>query len=81
VLRGVRLRQVRGIGAAGSGPRRCAIAQEAAGHAAPTCGETPITSPPCRYIPQLVQRFSVHILRTLRAWPLAGRLGAPKVRP
>jgi len=67
VLRGVRLRQVRGIGAAGSGPRRCAIALEAAGQAAPPpAARVPIT--PGRHgaaLPGPVT-LSVHVPRIFR---------------
>jgi hypothetical protein len=39
--RGACCGRVRGIGAAGSGPRRCAIAQEEWARLPPTCGESP----------------------------------------
>ena len=58
---------VRGIGAAGSGPRRCAAAQEEAGQAAP---------PPAARLPNIPGRhgaalprpltLSVHVSRILR---------------
>jgi hypothetical protein len=46
--RGCGLRPVRGIGAVGSGPRRCAIAQEEAGQAAPPPAAR-VPNIPCRY--------------------------------
>jgi hypothetical protein len=73
---------VRGNGAAGSGPRRRALAQEEAGQAAPTCGETPHhplaapgTAPPARST--FLRECLAHAASTARA----GRPGAPKVCP
>jgi hypothetical protein len=56
-------------GAAGSGPRQCAIALGSGPGCPATCGETSHHSSPPQYdTPQLVQRFPVHVSRTLRAW-------------
>jgi hypothetical protein len=52
--------QVRGVGAAGSGPRRCAIAQEEAGQAAPPpAARIPTTTWPLRRSPHSFT-LSVH---------------------
>jgi len=61
VTAGCVLRPVRGIGAAGSGPRRCAAALEAAGQAAPPpAARVPIT--PGRYGAALSRSFTLSVL-------------------
>jgi hypothetical protein len=75
-------RGVRGNGAAGSGPRRCASALEAAGQAARQLRRDPLS--PGRYGAALPGLFSASPC-TSRASCVnvarAGRRGAPKVRP
>ena len=65
--RGVCCGGVRGIGATGSGPRRCGIAREEAGQAdpQPTAG---VLNIPCRYIAALPRSFMLSVLvpRVLR---------------
>ena len=56
--RGARCGQVRGIGAAGSGPRRCAIAQEEEGQAAP---------PPAARVPNTLAATVRHCLARSRS--------------
>ena len=80
VTAGWALRRVRGNGAAGSGPRRCAIAQEEAGQAAPPPAAR-VPNTPCRPAASIPSSFtlSVHVPRILRE-PQPGPVGLARRR-
>ncbi len=71
VTAGVRCGRARGNGAAGSGPRRCALALEAAAQAAPpSAARLPAARAATAWHSQLVHRVSMHVSRI-----------APRARP
>ena len=73
---------VRGNGAAGSGPRRCAFALEARARLPRHLrrDSPPHLAAPARHSPSSFNA-PVHVSRTLRAWLRPVWPGAPKVRP
>jgi hypothetical protein len=75
--RGVCCGGVRGIGATGSGPRRCGIAREVAGQAARHLRRVP-PNIPCRYSAALPRSFTLSVLvpRVLREIGQGGAEGA-----